>query len=115
MIGSPGSERITPSILQVLIRLMHGDTPLEAVTAPRLFCSLTGRVSLEASRLRDDLPQVFEERGLTVDRREAFSFHLGCVQLVVRERNELYGVADPRRDGSAGGPRRRPARKDESA
>ena len=109
VIGSPGSERITPSILQVLIRLMHGDTPLEAVTAPRLFCSLSGCVSLEASRLRDDLPQVFEERGLTVDRREAFSFYLGCVQLVVRERNELYGVADPRRDGSAGGPRRRPA------
>ena len=107
VIGSPGSERIAPSILQVLIRLMHdGAAPLDAVTAPRLFCSLSGRVSLEASRMRDDLPQAFERRGFTVDVREPFSFYLGCVQLVARDRKELIGVADPRRDGAAGGPRR---------
>ena len=105
-IGSPGSERITPSILQVLIRLFNGTPPLDAVTAPRLFCSLNGRVSLEASRMRDDLPRAFERRGFTVDRRESFSFYLGCVQLVMRGRNELIGVADPRRDGAAGGARR---------
>ena len=109
VIGSPGSERITPSILQVLIRLFHGDAPLDAVTAPRLFCSLTGRVSLEASRMRDDLPAAFEKRGFTVDRRDPFSFYLGCVQLVVRDRKELLGVADPRRDGAAAGPRKSPA------
>ena len=107
VIGSPGSERIAPAILQVLIRLLHdGAAPLDAVTAPRLFCSLSGRVSLEASRMRDDLPQAFEERGFTVDVREPFSFHLGCVQLVTRDGKELIGVADPRRDGAAGGPRR---------
>jgi len=106
-IGSPGSERIAPSILQVLIRLLHDRAaPLDAVTAPRLFCSLSGRVSLEASRMRDDLPRAFEKRGFTVDLREPFSFYLGCVQLVVRDRRELIGVADPRRDGAAGGPRR---------
>ncbi len=109
VIGSPGSERITPSILQVLIRLLNGAPPLDAVTAPRLFCSLSGCVSLEASRMRDDLPRILEKRGFTVDRREAFAFYLGCVQMVMRGRNELIGVADPRRDGSAGGPRRRPA------
>jgi gamma-glutamyltranspeptidase/glutathione hydrolase len=69
VIGSPGSERITPSILQVLIRLLHGTAPLDAVTAPRLFCSLSGRVSIEASRMRDDLPQALEKRGFTVDLR----------------------------------------------
>ncbi len=107
VIGSPGSERIAPSILQVLIRLLQdGAAPLDAVTAPRLFCSLSGRVSLEASRMRDDLPRAFERRGFTVDVREPFSFYLGCVQLVVRDRRELIGVADPRRDGAAGGPRR---------
>ena len=107
-IGPPGSERIAPSILQVLIRLLQdGTAPLDAVTAPRLFCSLSGRVSLEASRMRDDLPTAFEKRGFTVDVREPFSFYLGCVQLVVRDRKELVGVADPRRDGVAGGPRRR--------
>lgn len=73
-----------------------------------------GEDSLPGHRLAsncasDDLPAAFEKRGFTVDVREPFSFYLGCVQLVVRDRKELVGVADPRRDGAAGGPRRRPA------
>jgi gamma-glutamyltranspeptidase/glutathione hydrolase len=102
-IGSPGSARITPSILQVLLRLGR-HTPYEAVDAPRLFCSLDGRVSLEASRMRDDIPPALEAQGFTVEERDPYSFYLGCVQLVLRERRELVGVADPRRDGSAAGP-----------
>lgn len=103
-LGSPGSERITPSIVQVLLRLLHGASPMDAVAAPRLFCSLKGRVSLEASRLRDDLPPALDRLGYTIDEKEPFSFYLGCVQMVVRGRDEFVGVADPRRDGSAGGP-----------
>lgn len=103
-LGSPGSERITPSVFQVILRLLAGRSPFDAVAAPRLFCSLRGKVSLEASRMRDDLPDALEHRGFTVDRRSPFSFYLGCVQLVVRGRRELTGVADPRRDGAAGGP-----------
>ena len=61
--------------------------------------------------MRDDLPEAFEKRGFTIDRREPFSFYLGCIQLVVRDRHELIGVADPRRDGSAAGPHARPAPK----
>jgi gamma-glutamyltranspeptidase/glutathione hydrolase len=103
-IGSPGSARITPSILQVLLRLEE-HSPFEAVDAPRLFCALDGTVSLEASRMRDDIPEALERHGFTVEERDPYSFYLGCVQLVLRERRELIGVADPRRDGSAGGPR----------
>jgi gamma-glutamyltranspeptidase/glutathione hydrolase len=104
-IGSPGSERITPSILQVLLRLdRHG--PFEAVDAPRLYCSLDRTVSLEASRMRDDIPRELEKRGFKIKERDPYSFHLGCVQLALRDRRELVGVADPRRDGAAGGPRR---------
>ncbi len=102
-IGSPGSERITSSIFQVLVRLGYL-TPLAAVDAPRLHCSLTGKVSLESSRMRNDVPQTLERHGFEVDHRDSYSFYLGCVQLVLRERGELIGVADPRRDGSAGGP-----------
>jgi gamma-glutamyltranspeptidase/glutathione hydrolase len=103
VIGSPGSERITSSILQVLLRLPRG-TPLEAVAAPRLHCSLDGRVSVEAERMPDGVIDALERHGFDVDRREAFSFYLGCVQLVVRDGDALVGVADPRRDGSAAGP-----------
>lgn len=101
-IGSPGSERITPTILQVLLRLMH-QSPMDAVAAPRVHCSIDGLVSLEGSRMRDDIPRFLEQRGFTVTNREPFSFYLGCVQLVQREGKELIGVADLRRDGAARG------------
>ena len=88
-IGSPGSERIVSAVLQVLLRLIRGETPFKA--------------SLELSRMRDDLVPMLEQRGFEVDERDPYSFYLGCVQLVLRNERELIGVADPRRDGSAGG------------
>jgi gamma-glutamyltranspeptidase/glutathione hydrolase len=104
-LGSPGSERITPSILQVLLRLRYLP-PLAAVEAPRLHCNLTGKVAIEGSRMRDDIPAALERHGFEVDSRDSHSFYLGCVQLVMRDKQEFIGVADPRRDGSAGGPSR---------
>jgi gamma-glutamyltranspeptidase/glutathione hydrolase len=103
-IGSPGSERIVTSVLLVLLRLMK-HSPDEAVSLPRLHCSVDGKVSLEASRFRDDIPEALERHGFTVDERDPYSFYLGCVQLVKRERKGFSGVADLRRDGSAAGPR----------
>lgn len=102
-IGSPGSERIVPSIIQVLLRLKTMN-PQDAVSAPRIYCDLKGTVHLEASRMRSDIPAALEKRGFQVRNRDPFSFYMGCVQLVMREREGLVGVADLRRDGSAGGP-----------
>ena len=102
-IGSPGSERIASSILQVLIRLRNS-SPLAAVDAPRLHCSLHGVASVEASRVSTDVLEALERHGFEVDRRDAYSFYLGCVQLVMNDGGRLIGVADPRRDGAADGP-----------
>ncbi len=104
VLGSPGSERIVSAMLQVLIRL-RDKSAFDAVAAPRLHCSVKGKVSLESSRFRDDIPELLEKSGFEVDHRDAYSFYLGCVQLVQRQKDGLVGVADPRRDGSAGGPR----------
>ena len=105
VIGSPGSERIASTIIQVLLRLGK-HSPYEAVAAPRLFCSLKGKVSLEASRMRDDIPDTLASKGFEIDVRDPYSFYLGCVQLIMRNRKgEFIGVADPRRDGSAKGPK----------
>ncbi len=103
-IGSPGSERIISTIVQVLIRLAS-QSPFDAVAAPRLHSSFSGRVSLEAACMRDDIPDFLRQHGFTIDIREPMSFYLGCVQMVLSENDEFIGVADPRRDGSAGGPR----------
>jgi gamma-glutamyltranspeptidase/glutathione hydrolase len=105
LIGSPGSERIASTIVQVLLRLGKF-SPYEAVAAPRLFCSLKGKVSLEASRMRDDIPDILASKGFEIDIRDPYSFYLGCVQMIMRNRKgEYIGVADPRRDGSAKGPK----------
>ncbi len=105
VIGSPGSERITASILQVLLRLRR-QSPIEAVDAPRFYCNVKGKVSLEASRMRSDIPEALAEQGFTVDIRDPYSFYLGCVQMVLRDGESFIGVADPRRDGAAQGPKR---------
>jgi gamma-glutamyltranspeptidase / glutathione hydrolase len=102
-IGSPGSERIVSTIAQVVMRLA-GQSPFDAVSAPRMHCSFDGKVSLEAAFFRNDIPPFLEKHGFKVDIREPFSFYLGCIQLVLNDEGVFIGVADPRRDGSAGGP-----------
>ncbi len=102
-IGSPGSERIPPTVLQVLHRLQK-DRPLAAVDAPRIHCSLQGVVSVEASRIATDVLAALEGAGFELNRREPYSFYMGCVQMVMREGGRMIGVADPRRDGAAAGP-----------
>ena len=103
VLGSPGSERIAPAVAQVLMRL-EAEPPFEAVDAPRLHCSLREEVSLEASRMRSDIPEYLRSKGFKVRERDPYSFYLGCIALVLRQQDEFVGVADPRRDGAAGGP-----------
>lgn len=103
VLGSPGSERIASAIAQVLVRLEF-QSPYAAVAAPRLHCSVNDMVSLETPRMRTDIPPFLREHGLEVNDREAYSFFLGCIAMVMREKKLFTGVADPRRDGSAGGP-----------
>jgi gamma-glutamyltranspeptidase/glutathione hydrolase len=105
VIGSPGSDRITSTILQVLLRLPT-QSPLDAVVAPRMHCTYNGKLSLEAAHMRDDLPGLLERHGFSLDIQEPMSFYLGCVQMVLHENGEFIGVADPRRDGSAQGPKK---------
>ena len=103
-IGSPGSERIAPTVLQVLLRLSRKQSPYDSVAAPRMHCSYDGKVSLEAEMMRDDIPAFLSAKGFGIDIREPMSFYMGCVQMVLREDGEFIGVADPRRDGTASGP-----------
>lgn len=102
-LGSPGSERIAPSVAQVLMRLQE-QSLMDAVSAPRLHCSIDGEVRLEASRMRSDIPAALRKRGYKVKAMEPFAFYMGCVQAVMREGRTLVGVADLRRDGAAAGP-----------
>lgn len=105
-LGSPGSERIISTITQVLVHMVERNWPLDrAIDAPRLHCSLGGRISLEAERFPAGLVDFLENKGYRIDVREPYAFYLGCVQAVLKRHTGpgFQGVADPRRDGSAVG------------
>lgn len=105
-IGSPGSERIISVLVQFLFHLTdEGMSIGEAMKAPRLHCSLGGRVSLESERFPESLIPYLKHKGLRIDEREAFSFYLGCLQAVLKchDNSGFQGIADVRRDGTAVG------------
>ena len=54
--------------------------------------------------MRNDIATLLDSKGFTIDERDPYSFYLGCVQMVMKQRGEIIGIADPRRDGAAGGP-----------
>lgn len=106
-VGSPGSERIFSSIAQFLVNVIDGSRELcGAVREPRLHCSIGGRVNLEAPRFDPAVIEYLRELGYDVREREDLAFYLGCVQATLKRQTAtgFQGVADPRRDGTAGGP-----------
>jgi gamma-glutamyltranspeptidase/glutathione hydrolase len=105
-LGSPGSARIFSSVAQVLSHIVDGSRPLDvAVGAPRLHCSVGGKVSLEAGRMPPQVIEHLAETGYRIDERSDWSFYLGCVQATLRRSDGrgFQAAADPRRDGTAAG------------
>ncbi|UCD51223.1 MAG: gamma-glutamyltransferase [Phycisphaerales bacterium] len=105
-VGSPGSERVISTLALFLQRVAdYGMSIDQAMQAPRIHCSLGGRVSLEVGRFAESLVPFLERKGFRVDPREDHSFYLGCIQAVVcrHDGKGFQGVADVRRDGAARG------------
>lgn len=105
-VGSPGSERIFSSIAQFLIHVIDEQQPInKAIDAPRLHCSLGGRISLEAERFPKKLIEFLKQKGYRIDKREPYAFYMGDLHAVLNKHDGsgFQGVADPRRDGIAGG------------
>ena len=102
--GSPGSERIVSTLASFLFKIFDENMSLyEAMMAPRLHCSLGGRVSLEAGRFAESLVPFLKYKDFRIDERDEFSFYLGCIQAVLKKHDGsgFQGVADVRRDGTA--------------
>ncbi len=110
-LGSPGADRITTALLQVLASVAHGGSGLQdAVDRPRLHvhhldddgsASPTGSptgspVQVEAE---EDLP--LPELDLPVRRHHPLSMYFGGVAAALRHADgRLEGAADPRRAGA---------------
>lgn len=108
LLGSPGSERISTSLAQVITRLVDQKMNLaKAISAPRFHSSANGQLQIEKSRFSPKVLEALARLGFDIKKRGAYSFYLGCVQGIELPTNiggKFYGVADLRRDGSAKGP-----------
>ncbi len=105
-VGSPGSERIFSSITQFLLHVIDEGKPIsDAMSAPRLHCSLGGRISLEADRFSEELVKFLKDKKYRIDKREPYSYYLGAIHAVLKKHDGsgFQGVAEIRRDGTAGG------------
>ncbi len=110
VLGSPGSERISTALSQVLIRYIDGNQSLaRAIEEPRFHTSDKKKMQMEKRRFTKEVKSTFEETGYDIRMRGSYSFFLGCIQAIElpqkKNNYEFCGVADPRRDGSAKGPR----------
>lgn len=103
-LGSPGSERIVSTLLLFLLRITDRNYSIDkAMKAPRLHCSLGGRVSLEAGRFDSSLIEYLKNQDYRIDAREDYAFYLGCIQAVLKKQtgHGFQAIADVRRDGTA--------------
>lgn len=109
ILGSPGSERISTSLAQVISRIFDAGQGLaEAIDGPRLHSSSGGKVQIEMERFSSEAVEALEGAGFKITKRGAYSFYLGCVQgvkLPLFPEEPFEGVSDPRRDGTAQGPK----------
>jgi gamma-glutamyltranspeptidase/glutathione hydrolase len=104
-IGSTGSERMASGIFQVVVRLMS-QSPFDAVRAQRLHCTPEGQVHYEPGRIDLAALEALQSRGMIlVPYSEPWAFSAGGLHLAGDEGTLKWGVADPRRDGLAAGPR----------
>ncbi|MCD8509132.1 MAG: gamma-glutamyltransferase family protein [Bacillus sp. (in: Bacteria)] len=108
LLGSPGSARISTSLAQVITRIIDKQEGLDtAIAAPRFHSSDTGQLQIEEKRFNQEVLRSLTTTGFQLKNRGPYSFYLGCVQGVqipLQKGEPFFGVADPRRDGTAKGP-----------
>ena len=107
VLGTPGSQRIFTALSQFLINVADRNMTIsEAMEEPRMHYSINNLISIEANRFQSSVLSRLEEDGYEIDRRGPFSFYFGGIQTVLKEQSGgggFQGIADVRRDGTAGG------------
>ena len=106
VIGSPGSQRIFSAVSHFLSRIIDGNQPMsDAILRPRFHCSIGGVISVEEGGFSDELLDYLADIGYTITKKERFSFYHGAIHAVLKKHTGkgFQGVAEVRRDGTAGG------------
>ncbi len=104
VVGAAGSQYIQPAILQVTLRMLaFGEDPGIALTAPRIHAS-SNQTEVEVEPgFSTGVYQGLVARGYRPLSRIADISFGGVHAVFVHKNGTRIGVADPRRDGAAGG------------
>ena len=105
--GSPGSERIFSAVAQFLSHIIDEDLPIsDAMEAPRIHCSIGGKLSYEKGRLDDKVVEYLKNVGYKMDARQPYAFYMGAIHAIIKTQtmDGFQGVAEIRRDGTSAGP-----------
>lgn len=106
VVGSPGSARIPPAIVNMVIHtLVHDIHPADAIRMPRIYpMTDSRRVQLERGFAPEAL-EILHQRGYIIDPVNfPMNMLFGGVQMIrVMEDGLMIGVSDPRRDGAPEG------------
>jgi gamma-glutamyltranspeptidase / glutathione hydrolase len=104
VVGAAGSQYIQPAILQVTLRMLaFGEDPGLALTAPRIHASANQTEVEVEPGFSTAVYQGLVARGYRPLSRIADISFGGVHAVFVRKNGTRIGVADPRRDGAAGG------------
>ena len=101
-IGMPGATRIITVLPQILINMIDRKMDIqEAINAPRFHCLADKEVLME-SRIPQGVRDVLTSKGYNVVVKESFDLYFGGAQgvMIAPGTRNLYGGADPRREGS---------------
>ncbi len=100
-IGSPGADRITTALMQVLAAHCLGDVPLaDAINAPRghIAVDFDTRAVTAESEPDDELEAAAQRLGVPYVRHDPVAMYFGGVGAAARDADgELRAAADPRR------------------
>lgn len=102
VLGSPGGNRIIPTVVQIIIKLIDYDMSMEeAINSPRISNDMTEKLLCEG-RIEDFVIDELKTMGHETEKFLDYDRKFGGVQgILIKEKNELEGAADPRRDGVA--------------
>ncbi len=106
--GSPGGSIIINAVLQVIINVIdHKMNIAQATVAPRIHHQWYPESLFMEQGFSADVISQLRKIGYSVDAPEAQSKsytptgrNLGMVQSILKDKNGLSGIADPRRDGA---------------
>ena len=100
-IGSPGADRITTALTQVLASFANGSSDLQsAIDRPRLHVHYLDEAE-ERVRIEAEADMPLPDIDVPVRRHHALSMYFGGVAAAHRDPSgEIIAAADPRRDGA---------------